>query len=87
MLKLRIILDYSSGYLLRLGFKGGRQHVGEQLQRHRKEELHERDDDEHQERQQSENVCTRSEELRRIFQRIMSTKSEDDDSNKHKMML
>ena len=54
-------------HLLGLCLEGGRQHVGEEFQSHRKQELHEGDDDEHQEGKESEDVGTRSEELGRRF--------------------
>lgn len=55
----------SCGYLLGLCLEGGRQHVGEELQRHRKQELHEGHNDEHQEGEKSEDVGTSSQELGR----------------------
>lgn len=54
-------LDFD--YLLWLCLEGGRQHVGEEFQSYRKQELHEGDDDEHQEGKKSEDVGTCSEEL------------------------
>lgn len=57
----------SFNYLLGLSLEGGRQHVGEEFQSYRKQELHEGDDDKHQEGKKSEDVCTCSEELGREF--------------------
>lgn len=56
-------------YLLWLCLEGGRQHVGEEFQSYRKQELHEGDDDEHQEGKKSEDVSTCSEELGRKYGR------------------
>lgn len=52
-------------YLLWLRLKGGRQHVGEEFQGYRKQELHKRDNNEDQEGKKSEDVCTCSEKLQR----------------------
>lgn len=49
--------------LLGLCFKGGREHVREELKRYGQQELHERNDDEHQEGEEPEHVCTRPQEL------------------------
>lgn len=59
-------------YLLWLCLKGGRQHVGEEFQSHRKQKLHEGDDDEHQEGKKSEDVGTCSEELGRKMWKNMN---------------
>lgn len=53
-----------STYLLCLCLKGGRQHVGEEFQSYRKQELHEGNDDKHQERKKSEDISTCSEKLK-----------------------
>lgn len=52
-----------AAHLLGLCLKGGRQHVGEELERHRQKELHEGDDDEDQEGEESKDVGTRPQEL------------------------
>lgn len=49
--------------LLGLRLKGGREHVREEFQCHRQQELHERNDDEHQEGEEPEHICTRPQEL------------------------
>lgn len=51
-------------YLLGLGLKCGRQHIGEEFEDNRQQELHEGNDDEDQEGNESEDICTSSEKLR-----------------------
>lgn len=46
---LSCLVSGSFDYLLWLRLKGGRQHVGEEFQSYRKQELHEGDNNEHQE--------------------------------------
>lgn len=64
---LLITETHTHSYLLGLSLEGGRQHVGEELQSHWEQELHEGDDDEDQEGQQSEDVGTGSQELEETF--------------------
>lgn len=53
----------AAAHLLGLCLKGGRQHVGEELERHGQQELHKGDNDEDQEGEKPEDVCARSQEL------------------------
>lgn len=55
----------SGPHLLGLCLEGGRQHVGEEFEGDRKQELHEGDDDEDEEGEEPEDVGARSEELER----------------------
>ena len=55
-------------YLLRLCLKRGGQHVGEELQYHRKQELHEGNNDEDQEGEESEDVSASPQELGEYLQ-------------------
>lgn len=54
-----------NGYLLRVGLKCRRKHIGEQLQSYGEQEFHEGNDDEDEERDQAKEVGADPKELQR----------------------